>query len=68
MGLNDEILDFEGQSPVRSLFFGIFDPWFFFFWVYGKVSEHSDQVAQKPDFWLRTTNNELKQKDESYID
>jgi len=34
-------------------------------WFYGEVSEQSDQVARKPDFWLRTVNNDPKQKDES---
>jgi len=68
MGINDDvILDFEGRSPVRSLFYGSLDHWFFFIflWFSGKVSEQSDQVAWKLDFWLRTTNNNPKQKDES---
>jgi len=39
-------------------------PWIFF-WFFGKVSEQSDQVAQKPDFLLRTGNNDPKQKDKS---
>jgi len=40
--------------------------WFLnFFWFFGEVSKQSDQVAWKPDFWLRTGNNELKQKDKS---
>jgi len=30
MGLNDGILDFEGQSPVRRSFYGCHDPWFFY--------------------------------------
>ena len=55
------ILDLEGRSPVRSPFYGSLDPWLFSW----KVSDQSDQVAWKPDFWLRTTNNDLKQKDES---
>ena len=36
-----------------------------FFWFFGEVSEQSDQVARKPDFWLRTGNNDPKQKDKS---
>jgi len=35
---------------------------FFIFW---KVLEQSDQVVRKPDFLLRTCNNDSKQKDES---
>jgi len=35
------------------------------FWFSGEVSEQSDQVAQNSDFWLRTGNNDPKQKDES---
>jgi len=35
--------------------------WNFGFWG----AEQSDQVAQKPDFSLRTDNNDPKQKDES---
>jgi hypothetical protein len=31
-----------------------------FFWFSGEVSEQSDQVARKPDFWLRTGNNDSK--------
>jgi len=31
MGLNNMILDFEGRSPVRSLFYESLDAWFFFF-------------------------------------
>ena len=54
MSLNDGILDFEGRSPVIS-----------FFWFSGKVSEQSDQVAWKPNFWLKTCNSDSKQKDES---
>jgi hypothetical protein len=57
MGLNDEILDFEGRSPVRSPLN--------FFWFFGEVSGQYDQVSWKPDFWLRTGNNAPKQKDES---
>jgi len=63
MGLNDEILDFEEQRLV-SVFYESHDPWFFF-WFSGKVSEQSDQVAWKSDFWPRTTNNDIKQKDVS---
>jgi len=36
-----------------------------FFWFFGEVSELSDQVPQKPNFWLRTCNNDPKQKDKS---
>jgi len=53
MGLNDGILDFEGRSPVRRRSLN-------FFWFSGEVSEQSDQVARKPDFWLRTSNNDPK--------
>jgi len=61
MGLNDEILDF-----VRTSFYGCHGPWiFFFFWFFGDVSKQSDQVSRKPDFWLRTGNNDPKQKDKS---
>jgi len=67
MDLYDGILDFEERSPVRSPFYGSLDPWFFL-WFFGKVSEQSDQVAWKPDFRLRTANNDPKQKDESYED
>jgi len=63
MGLNDKILDFEGQSPVRSPFHKSLD--FILFLLSSKVSEQSDQVAKKPDFLLRTINNDLKQNDES---
>jgi len=35
---------------------------FFIFW---EVSEQSDYVARKPNFLLRTTNNDPKQKDAS---
>jgi len=48
------ILDFEGRISVKSPF-----------WFFRKVSEQPDKVAQKPDFWLRTSNNDLKQKDKS---
>jgi len=32
----------------------------------GEVSEQSNQVAWNPDFWLKTTNNDPKQKDDSW--
>jgi len=32
----------------------------------GEISEQSDKVAQEPDFWVRTTNNDIKHKYESY--
>jgi len=64
IGLNDGILDFEERNPTRSSFLGSLDPWFFS-WFYWKVSEQFDQVAQKPNFKLRTANNDLKQKDGS---
>jgi len=32
----------------------------FFFWFFGEVSEQSDQVAWKPDFLLKTGNNDPK--------
>jgi len=35
-----------------------------FFLFSAEVSKQSDQVGQKPDFWLRTDNNYPKQKDE----
>jgi len=57
IGLNDIILDFEGQYPVISPLI--------FSWFFEEVSEQSDQVARKPDFWLRSANNDSKQKDES---
>jgi len=68
MGQNDKILDFEGRSPVRSPFNGNLEPLFFFFFrVYEKVSELSDQVTQKPDFftdnsqqWPKTEGLELE--------
>jgi hypothetical protein len=42
------------------------EKWFLnFFWFFGEVSEQSDQVARKPNFWLRTGNNDPKHKDES---
>jgi len=31
-----------------------------FFWFSVRVLEQSDQVARKPDFWLRTGNNDPK--------
>jgi len=31
-----------------------------FFWFSGEVSEQSDQVVRKPDFLLRTGNNDSK--------
>jgi len=49
IGLNDEILDFEGRGPIKSLFYGNHGPWIFL-WFSEEVSEQSDQVAQKPDF------------------
>ena len=58
MGLNDEILDFEGRSPVSS--YRSLDSWFFILIFWGSFRE-----IRKPDFRLRTTNNEPKQKDES---
>ena len=64
MGLNDRILDFEGRNPVRSFSYGSLEP-LFFLWFSEKVSEQSDQVPQKPNFWLRTCNNDPKQKDKS---
>jgi len=32
----------------------------FFSWFFSEVSKQSDQVSQKPDFLLRTTNNDSK--------
>jgi len=77
MSLNDRILYFEGRSPLifknikippknsknQIKHVLIFD--FFFFWFSMKVSEQSDQVAQKPDFRLGKVNNNLKQEDDS---
>jgi len=64
MGLNDEILVFGGaESRKKSL---LRESWSLnFFWFFGEVSEQSKQVARKPDFWLRTGNNDPKQKDKS---
>jgi len=39
-----------------------------FFQFSREVSEQWDQVARKQDFWLRTTSNDLKQKNENYED
>jgi len=64
MGLNDEILDFEGRNPIRSIFFWSYGPWFFF-WFFGEVPEQPDQVARKLNFWLRTSNNDPKQNGKS---
>jgi len=48
------------ESCKKSLLRG-HDPW-----IFSDFSEKfSDQVARKPDFWLRTCNNDLKQKDDS---
>jgi len=38
---------------------------FFFFWFSREVLEKSNQAAQKPDFLLKTTNDDLKQKNEN---
>jgi len=48
------------KSLPRNSWSLIFFPLFF-----GEISEQFDQVARKSDFWLRTVNNDLKQKDES---
>jgi len=57
MGLNDGILDFEGRSPIRNPFYESHGPWIFSDFP-GKFRNNPDQVARKPDFWLRTCNND----------
>jgi len=61
MGQNDEILNFVGGVSKEVSSKGVHDPWYFSNFL--EVSEQYDQVVRKPEFWLETTNNDLKLKE-----